>query len=207
MQLVFVLLVNIDDIPETLALSGFVIIEKAVASNGFLLVHHRRALEHLRLVGFCVEESVRGLDDAFILRNGRWPYNMSRRCGIVVIKRIGGDEPVPVKEFHIIIKDRLTRLRIVFAPVGNKIVFSVHQFSALHKIGVLVKTVIGQTVSIKCLPTMLQHNVLACHQKLVGTTICGNVAGKRERVTLFETHVSERIKGIRLFVKVSTVAP
>ena len=54
---------------------------------------------------------------------------------------------------------------------------------------------------------MLQHNILAGNQQLIGTIVCGHITSKRKRVTLFETHMSKGIKRIRLFVEVSAVTP
>ena len=159
-QFIAIFLVDINHIAESLARTRLVVVEKAVARDGFLLIDHRRASEHLRLVGFRVEKAVLGVDGAALRSNFRRSDDVGNRLLRVVVERVGFDEAIAVVEFHIVEENGLPRARVVLSPVGNEVVLAIDEFSAIDEIGRVVESVVGQAVGVKRLPTVFQHDIL-----------------------------------------------
>ena len=206
-EFVFVLQIDVNHVAEGLAVARFVVVEKAVTRDGFLLIDHRRASVHLRLVGFRVEKAVFGVDGAALRSHFRRSDNVGNRLLRVVVERVGGDEAVTVVEFHVVEENGLSRLGVVLSPVGNEVVLAIDEFSAIDEIGRVVESVVGQAVGVECLPTVLQDDILARRHQFFGTVVSAFIAGQRERVALLETHVSEGLHRVRRLVVIGAVAP
>ena len=206
-QFILILFVHVDDVAIGFALAGLIVVEEAVARDGLLLVDHRRAAIHLRLIGLGIEKAVLGVDGAALRRHLRRPHDMGYRLRRIVVERVGSDKPVAVVQLHVVIEDGLARTCIILSPVGHEVILAVDEFSALHEVGRLIEAVVGEAVGIERLAAMSEHHVLAGHHQFLGAVVGSHVASQRQCVALLETHVAEGLHRVGSLVVVGAVAP
>ena len=132
---------------------------------------------------------------------------MSHRILRIVVQGICGDNAVALNHFHVIIEHGLARLGVVLSPIGHQFLVLVGERSALKEVSVVVKAVVIKAVGVECLPTMFQPNVLPSLHHLCLTIVKSPLAGKRKRVALHHSHMSEGAKRVCLLVKICTIAP
>ena len=205
----FVLIERIDiyHIAETLVYSSVIVVEKTVADNGFLLIDYGRTSVQLRLVGLGVEVCILGLNYASVRRYARRTGHMGHRLAGIIEQRVGQDDLFVAEHLHVVEERCLPCRSVILTPVGHELIFSVNQLAAFEEVSVAIKAVVIKTVGIKSASTMFHHHIATRQHHLLHAVVLGVVARQRERITLFEPHMSESLHGIIFLEKVRAVAP
>ena len=130
---------------------------------------------------------------------------MGNGTGIVVIKGIGGEIELRAFHLHIEVKHRHLGFRVILSPVRSQRGLSIHHFSTLEEISIIVQTVEIEGVGIEGGLTVFEHHIITGSRHLLVTIVIGIVGYQRQGITLIHLYVSKSLKRIAGLVEISTV--
>ena len=163
--------VCVDDVAKSLRNVTHRSVVERIACDGAALIGYHRAVQQMCPLAMSVVGAVGTPDVCLVGVNVRWANDACKACASVVVQSVADEGEIGIFQFHIVVKNSLTRRGLVLSPVAGQRVLLINQPATIEEVTQIIQPVIIKRITVEAALSVGENNIVTCTRHLVAAVV------------------------------------